>query len=113
MANYPSYNILLDSTREEESGVEDDFSEAGTQHSRLFHSQPYYRFRLRHALTLAQWKALKVLYDAGRRDLFTLTYLAESPQVTYSVKFTAPPQIVQNLGLDNFIVESPLRGYAN
>jgi hypothetical protein len=110
MAAYPSYDILLGSDKTEESGVDDDYSEAGTQHSRLFHSQPYYRFRLRHNITLDQFNSLKADYDAGRRAVRTLTYYSESPAATYSVKFTGPPQIKTNHGNDRLLVESPLRG---
>ena len=110
MAAYPSYSILLQSDKTEESGVNDSYSEAGSQHSRLFHSQAYYRFKLRHNLTLAQFNSLNATYTAGRRDVYTLTYHDESPAVTYSVKFTGPPQITTNYGGDRFLVEVPLRG---
>lgn len=110
MANYPAYEILLGSSFEEESGVEDDFAQSGTQHSRLFHSQPYLRFNLLHQLTLAEWNSLRTTYAAGRRDTYTLTYFAESPVVTYSVKFTGPPVITGNIGLERFFVAVPLRG---
>lgn len=113
MAAYPSHNILLGSTKEEESGVLDDFAPSGTQHSRILHSQSYYRFRLLHQLTLAEWNALKATYNAGKRDAYTLTYLTESPVQTYTVKFTGPPQIIQNLALNRFFVEVPLRGTAD
>lgn len=113
MATYPSYDILLSSRRDEESGIEDDFAESGPQHSRIFHSQSYYNFLLRHQLSLAQWKTLKAFYDAGKRDNHTLTYYAESPQQTYAVKFTGPPQIVENIDGGRYIVEVPLRGTAN
>ena len=111
MAAYPSYDILLESEKKEEPGVTDDYSEAGTQHSRLFHSQPYYRFRLFHNITLAQFNSLKTTYDAGRRDTYTLTYFSESPAATYTVKFTGPPQINTNFGNDRLLVEAPLRGF--
>ena len=110
MAAYPSYSILLGSDKTEESGIKDDFAESGTQHSRLFHSQPYLRFRLLHNLTLAQFNSLAATYTAGRRDVYTLTYHTESPAVTYSVKFTGPPQIKTNYGGDRFLVDVPLRG---
>ena len=113
MAAYPSYEILLGSGFEEEAGVADDYSQAGSQHSRLMHSQPYYRFNLLHALTLAEWNSLRATYTAGRRDTYTLTYFSESPSVTYSVKFTGPPVIVENIGLGNFFVSVPLRGTRN
>jgi len=113
MAAYPSYNILLDSTRQEESGVEDDYAESGQQHSRIFHSQSYFTFLLRHQLSITQWKALKTTYDAGKRSTYTLTYFNESPQQTYTVKFTGPPQIVANIDGGRFLVEVPLRGTAD
>ena len=111
MAAYPSYDILLGSSRDEESGIKDDFAQSGSQHARVFHSQSYYRFRLLHALTLAQFKTLKSFYDSGKRTDHTLTYLTESPAVTYTVKFTSPPQIVGNISGSLFAVEVRLRGY--
>ena len=112
MAAYPSYDILLDSVIEEEPGVIDDYASTGTQHSRLLHALPYYRFVLRHQLSLAEYRSLKATYDAGRRDTYTLTYYIESPSVSYNVKFTGPPQIVGNLALNRFFVDVPLRGTA-
>lgn len=112
MAAYPSYNILLDSVIEEESGVLDDFAPTGSHHSRILHSQSYYRFMLRHQLTLAEYRSLKATYDAGKRDTYTLTYYIESPAVTYNVKFTGPPHIVGNIALNRFFVDVPLRGAA-
>lgn len=109
MAAYPSYNILLESTKEEEAGIVDDFSQAGTQHSRTFFTG-YYRFTLLHQLSLAQYNSLKATYDAGPRSTYTLTYYAESPAATYSVKFLAPPQIMQNLALNRLFVQVLLRG---
>jgi hypothetical protein len=113
MANYPSYEILLVSVFEEESGVDDAYAQTGTQHSRLLHSQPYYRFNLGHQLTLAEWNSLRTLYTAGRRDPYTLTYFTESPQQSFTVKFTGPPVIIENIGADQFFVNVPLRGYRN
>ena len=110
MANYPSYPILLGSTLDEEVGVLDDFSVAGTMHSRIVHSQSYYRMMLVHQLTRAEYNSLHATYLAGRRDTYTLTYFTESPLVTYSVQFTGPPVITQNLGADQFFVQVPLRG---
>ena len=110
MAAYPSYSILLESDKTEESGIKDDYAESGTQHSRLFYSQSYYRFKLRHHLTLAEFNSLNANFTAGRRDVYTLTYLTESPVVTYSVKFTGPPQIRTNYGNGRFLVDVPLRG---
>ena len=111
MAAYPSHNILLESDKTEESGVKDDYAESGTQHSRLFYSKPYYRFSLRHHLTLAEFNSLKATFDAGRRDVYTLSYFDESPVATYSVKFTGPPQIRTNYGNGRFLVAVPLRGF--
>lgn len=113
MAAYPSYNMLLGSTKEEEAGIIDDFAPSGTMHSRILHSQSYYRFRLIHQLSLAQFNSLHATYVAGKRDSYTLTYLTESPVQTYTVKFTGPPQIIQNLALNRFLVEVPLRGTAD
>ena len=111
MAAYPSYNILLDSSQTLEAGYLDDFTESGVQYSRAMHSAQYYRFTLRHQLTAAQWSSLSATYAAGPRDTYTLTYRADtSPIVTYSVKFTEPPQIVSNWGLDRYVVSVSLRG---
>ena len=111
MAVYPSYPILLASTQDEEAaGIQDDFSQPGGQHSRIFHSQSYYRFSLIHNLTLAEWNTLFATYTAGPRDEYTLTYHIESPAVTYAVKFTDVPEIIRNLGGDRFDVRVPLRG---
>jgi hypothetical protein len=113
MAAYPSHNILLDSSQELEQGIVDEYSEGGIQHSRTFHSQQYYRFTLLHSLTIAQFTSLLSTYAAGPRDFYTLTYHSVSPQVTYNVKFTAPPEIVDNFGNSRFKVEVHLRGYRN
>ena len=59
---------------------------------------------------LAEWNSLRTTYAAGRQDTYTLTYFAESPVVTYSIKFTGPTVITQNLGADQFFVQVPLRG---
>ena len=112
MANYPSYDILLDSRQELESGIDDDFSQPGIQHSRIFHSRQYYRFRLKHSLTTTQFNSFLVTYAAGPRDEYTLTYYS-SPAVTYTVKFLAPPEITENIGLGRVFVEAILRGYRN
>jgi len=113
MANYPTNNILLESSIEPEQGIVDDFSEGGIQHSRTYHSQQYYRFELFHSLTLAQYNSLVATYAAGPRDFYTLTYLSQSPIVTYNVKFLAPPEIVENFGANRFRVKAVLRGYEN
>lgn len=112
MANYPAYDILLDSTKEEEAGIVDDYSQAGTQHSRTFYTG-YYRFTLYHQLSVAQFNSFKATYDAGPRDTYTLTYYDESPVATYSVKFIGPPQITQNLALNRVFVSAQLRGTRN
>lgn len=110
MAAYPSYDILLTSLPEKENGIFDDFSQAGTQHSRTFHSQQYYRFAVRHSLTLAQYNSLCSTYEAAPRDSYTLTFYDQSPIQTYTVKFLKPPEIVENLGLNRFLVDVSLRG---
>jgi hypothetical protein len=114
MANYPSYEILLASRpTPEKNGIEDDYSQAGTQHSRTFRSQQYYRFAVRHSLTLAEYNSLCATYAAGPRDFYTFTFYNESPVQTYNVKFTGPPEITENLGFNRFIVDVPLRGVKN
>lgn len=112
MAAYPSYPIELTSSVEIESGIADDFTQSGQQHSRVFHSQAYYVFTLQHTLTLAQFNTLRTTYLAGQRDVYTLSYFGaeESPQVTYSVKFTDTPRISTNLGGDKYRVTVRLRG---
>ena len=113
MANYPSYSISIDSTQDLESGIDDDYSQTGIQHSRIYHSQQYYRFEIIHPnLTLTEFNSLKSTYAAGPRDVYTLTYLDEgSPQTTYSVKFMQPPMITGNHGLNRFEVTVRLRGF--
>ena len=113
MANYPSHSILIGSAQTPESGIDDDFAQSGIQHSRIFHGQQYYRFRLIHSLTLTEWNSLFATYTAGPRDEYTFTYLAASPTVTYTVKFLEPPTITENFGLNRFEVRTFLRGYAN
>ena len=113
MADYPYTAHLLDSRQELESGIDDDFSQPGIQHSRIFHSRQYYRFKVIHSLTLAQFNSLLATYAAGPRDEYTFQYHSTSPQTTYTVKFLAPPEIVENIGLSRFFVESNLRGYRN
>ena len=110
MANYPTNGILLTSKVTPESEYEDDYSQPGIQHSRLFRSQVYFRFELTHSLTLAEFNSLTAVYDAGARDTYTLTYHTESPLVTYSVIFTSRPEISDNLGNNKFKVSASLRG---
>ena len=112
MANYPAYEILLGSNKEEEAGIHDDFSQAGTQHSRTFFTG-YYRFTLIHQLSITEFNSLRTTYAATPRADFTLTYYDESPIATYTVKFTGPPQVVENLGLSQVFVQVPLRGTRN
>jgi len=111
MANYPSYSILLSSSVQQDPGIDDDVAQSGGQHSRIFYSKDYFGFTLNHFLTLAQWQSLKATYDAGPRDVYTLTYFTESPIVTYSVKFTEPPAITINAGQDQYFVRCALRGF--
>lgn len=113
MATYPSYGILLDSSYEPESEYEDDFSQSGIQHSRQLRSQTYYKFTIVHELTLAQWNTLIAFYDAGPRTAHTLTWFTESPEVTYSVKFTDKPEIRTNLGNNKFLARVMMRGTKN
>ena len=114
MAAYPSYSILLDSKQELESGYLDDFAESGTHYSRAMHSSQYYQFEVKHRLTAAQWSSLSATYLAGARDAYTLTYRTDtSPIETYNVKFTAPPQIIDNLGANTYVVKVMLRGTKN
>jgi len=110
MAAYPSYDILLGSRQERETSWQDDVAESGLLSSRQLRSQEYFLFTLRHHLTLAQYQSLLTTFSAGPRDTYTLTYLTESPQVTYSVTFIAPPQVVDNYGADRFTVLVTLRG---
>jgi hypothetical protein len=110
MANYPTHKIMLESEVQTENEFIDDFSLGGIQHSRQFHSQPYYRFSLLHNLTLAQFEALVATYDADPRVAYTLTYDIVSPTVTYTVKFLGRPQRVVNHGRNRFTVQSLLRG---
>lgn len=110
MAAYPSYGILLDSKRTAESKWRDEFSDAGSQHSRQLRSLEYVTFELVHQLTVTQYRALMTTFNAGERDTYTLTYFDESPAVTYSVKFLRPPNITQNFGNGKLEVEVVLRG---
>lgn len=113
MAAYPSYDIHLDSTQELESGVDDDFSQAGTQHSRILHSKQYYRFKLIHNITRTQFASLLATYEAGKRDTYTLSYYdyGTSPVTTFSVKFISAPRITDNQGGERVEVQVNLRGF--
>jgi hypothetical protein len=110
MPAYPNHKISLESIVETENQFLDDFSQGGIQHSRQFHSQPYFRFTLLHHLTLAQFEALCTTYDADPRIDYTLTYDVVSPAVTYTVKFLGRPQRIANHGGGLFAVQSLLRG---
>jgi len=110
MAAYPSYGILLDSDRTSESKWRDDVADSGTLHSRQIRSIEYIQFKLVHVLSTTEYRALMTTYRAGERDTYTLTYYDESPAVTYSVKFVAPPQITKNLKGSRHMVEVLLRG---
>jgi hypothetical protein len=111
MAAYPSYPILLGSTQKPEKGWRDTTASSGSLHSRQLHGKNYFQFSLLHSMTKAEFRALSDLYDAGPRTVHTLTYLSESPIVTYSVTFTAPPEITSNVGGDHHMVRSTLRGF--
>lgn len=111
MAAYPSYPILLGSSQKPEKGWRDTTASSGSLHSRQLHGKNYYQFSLIHSMTKAEFRALSDLYDAGPRTVQTLTYLSESPIVTYSVTFTAPPEIVSNIGGDHYMVRATLRGF--
>lgn len=114
MPAYPSHNILMPSLPVEESGIVDDFAESGPMHSRVFHSQSYYRFTIYHQLSRAQWIAYRAAYQADKRSAWTgLTFYNESPARTYTVYYTAPPQVVQNLGGGRVLIEVQLRGTAD
>ena len=110
MSAYPSYGILLESQLDYEPSWRDDVAESGVLSSRQLRSANYIRFTLLHNLTQAEYNALVTTYNAGPRDTYTLTYLAESPQVTYSVKFIDLPQITANVGGGRFLVSVSLRG---
>ena len=110
MAALTTYGILLDSTRSRESGIDDDFSQGGAQHSRIFHSQAYFQFQIREYVTLAQFTIMENEYNSTPRATFTLTYYAVSPAVTYNVKYTTAPNISENLGGDKYIATRTLRG---
>jgi len=111
MSAYPVTSHLLGSTQELESSYQDDIDQSGGLHSRAFFSKQYYRFKLLHSRTLAQFNTLLADYAANPKTVRTLTYHDVSPQVTYSVFYLAPPAIVDNLGGDRFIVEVNLRGF--
>ena len=112
MPAYTHYNILLEqSSVEPESGIVDDFSQAGTQHSRVFHSTNYFRFDLTYSMTKAQFDAICAAYDANPRADFTaFEYHSVSPIETYTVKFLERPRIISNIGLSRFFVSVRLRG---
>ena len=110
MANYPSYNILLDSSMNTESEYEDDFSQPGVHHSRRLRSTVYYNFAIVHQLSLADFNTLHSFYQSNPRSDITLSWFNESPVVTYTVKFTEQPRITRNLGADEFLVSVGLRG---
>ena len=111
MAAYPSYGILLDSRMTPESKWRDDYSDAGTQHSRQLRSTQYIQFVLEHSMTVDEFRALEATYNAGERDDYTLTYFAESPAKTYTAKFTGPPRVIKNIGGNRVRVQVSLRGY--
>lgn len=111
MAAYPALPVGIESMVEEESSYIDTFSVSGSQHSRLMRSSAYYEFTLIHpAITDAEYDSLRATYAAGPRSSYTLTYRAVSPQITYTVKFIEPPQIVKNHGGGRYDVKVKVRG---
>jgi len=110
MPAYPSYPRSLGSSMEPEPRHQDDLSDSGGHHSRLFHDTQYYLFELVHTLTLAEYNSLMTTYQAGPRDIYTLTYWTSSPSVSYNVKFMRAPSITQNHGDGLFEVRTVLRG---
>ena len=111
MAAYPSYPILLGSSSKPEKGWRDTTASSGSLHSRQLFGKDYFQFSLLHSMTKAEFRTLADLYDAGPRTVQTLSYLSESPLVTYSVTFTAPPAITVNHGGDRYTVAVNLRGF--
>jgi len=112
MAAYPSHTIGLGSSQNRVSGWKDDISSSGTMHSVQLHGKQYFRFNLIHpGLTVTQFNALAATYDAGPKDVYTLTYGTESPLATYSVKFLSPPQKGTNHGNGKLDVKVALRGF--
>jgi len=112
MANYPAYAVSLESVPELESGVGDDVSQSGIQHSRIFHGKQYYRFAITHPnVSQADYDTLLALYAAGPRDTYTYSHYTTSPLTTFSVKFTQPPMQTVNHGGGRFQVQSFLRGF--
>jgi hypothetical protein len=111
MAAYPSYPILLGSSSKPEKGWRDTTASSGSLHSRQLRGKDYFQFSLLHSMTGDEFRAVSDLHDAGPRTVQTLSYLSESPLVTYSVVFTAPPAITVNHGGDRYTVAVNLRGF--
>jgi hypothetical protein len=111
MAAYPSYPILLGSSMNPETGWRDTTASAGSLHSRQLYGKNYLQFELIHHMTNVEFRALTDLHDAAPRAVHTLSYLAESPLVTYSVTFITPPEITVNHGGDKYTVRASLRGF--
>ena len=111
MANYPSYSILLGSSDKPVKGWRDTTASSGSLHSRQLHGKKYVQFTLLHSMTKAQFRIHADLHDADPRAVYTLSYLAESPLVTYSVQFTADPEIATNHGGDRYTVRVSLYGF--
>ena len=112
MAAYPSHGVILSSTRTPENIYRDDVSDSGVMFSRRLRTVQYYRFQVVHNLTGQQYAALMTTFQAGPRDTYTgFTYHLESPALTYSVQFTAPPQTTTNHGSDRYDVTVYLRGW--
>jgi len=111
MAAYPSHAILLGSTQKPEKGWRDTTSSSGTLHSRQLHGKSYWQFDLLHNLSGTEYEALVAVHDAAPRTTHTLTYRTESPAITYTVTFTARPEIVRNHGGGRYDVRAKLRGF--
>lgn len=106
MATYPDYRVLMASDHELEQGHKDDFSQAGTHHSRKYHNRQYHRFTLVHSLTPAEFDELMLFYEDGPRD-YHLHFYHEVP---YTSKFLGPPQPTLNREDRKYIVKVDLRG---
>ena len=113
MAAYPSYAVALASTPTPENDYIDDVSSSGLLHSRQFHDKIYTNFDVIHpGLTGQQFYDLRQTYISGPRDTYTgFTWYTSSPAESYSVQFTAPPEIAANHGNDRYDVRVQLRGW--
>jgi hypothetical protein len=114
MAAYPAYPILLGSSQKPEKGWRDTSSSSGTPHSKQTQGKAYSEFSLLHQLTGTEYESLLAVYAADPDTTHTLIYRNdESPAVTYTVKFSGPPQITRNIGGNKYEVRAPLRGFTD